>query len=168
MYFSRHLIIWYSVYLHQSVPISYRSSCTSKGNFAEDTTVELLSSGTEDAKRCIDFAERLSKQLTSSTLNSVANDRNQQFASWLLQVLSKVIGENPDKYVWVKFYHVRCLKDFETNWHNYLNESNLSDNPMPWQHLTVSLYCILNCNHQVLCTPMKQPFLNLLMKKRVP
>jgi len=85
----------YHAYLHQSDHISYRSGCTSKGNFATD---ELLSSGTEDAKRCIDFAERLRKQLTSLTLNSVANDHNKQFASWLLQVLSKVMGENPDKY----------------------------------------------------------------------
>jgi len=61
MYLSQHLIIWYHIYLHQSVPISYRSSCTSKGNFEKITTDELLSSGTEDAKRCIDFAERLSK-----------------------------------------------------------------------------------------------------------
>jgi len=51
-----------------------------------------------------------------------------------------VIGENPDKYVWVKFYHVKCSKGFETNWYHYLKESNLPDNPIPWQHLTVKYF----------------------------
>jgi len=40
------------------------------------TVDELLDNGTEDAKRCVDFAENLSMNL----LNPAANDCNRQFA----------------------------------------------------------------------------------------
>ena len=51
-----------------------------------------------------------------------------------------MIGDNPDKHMWIKFCHTRSSDNFEIKWLDYLKESNLPDDPMPWQHVTIKYF----------------------------
>lgn len=100
----------------------------------EVSSDDALSTGSDGIKLCRTYAESLLKQLTTPT------DQDKLFTEWLLQSLIKVMKSKDKTELWKNFYVLRSSDLFCRKWREYLESLKLNDEPLFFQHFTLSLF----------------------------
>ena len=100
----------------------------------EVSSDDALSTGSDGTKLCRTYAESLLKQLTTPT------DQDELFTEWLVQSLIKVMKSKDKTELWKNFYVLRSSDLFCRKWREYLESLKLNDEPLFFQHFTLSLF----------------------------
>ena len=95
---------------------------------------DALTTGSDGTKLCLTYAETLSKLLGSPTV------RDKVFAEWLIKGLKNVTESKDRTELWKNFYILRSSKQFCGKWREYLELLNLSNEPLFYQHVTLTLF----------------------------
>jgi len=100
----------------------------------EVSSDDALSTGSDGTKLSRTYAESLLKQLTTPT------DQDELFTEWLVQSLIKVMKSKDKTELWKNFYVLRSSDLFCRKWREYLESLKLNDEPLFFQHFTLSLF----------------------------
>lgn len=95
---------------------------------------DALTTGSVGTKLCLTYAEALSKQLISPTIQDEA------FAKWLHKGLVDIMQNGDRTELWKQFYGLRSSNEFCKKWEEYLDHLDLSNEPLFYQHLTLALF----------------------------
>ena len=58
-----------------------------------------------------------------------------------MQTFLEPIGDSPkNKKLWPKFHQIRCFSEYTKSWKEYLDNINLDNNQVAYQHITLKYF----------------------------